>query len=1125
MQLSKILPIFIFTFFQYHVAAQNTLITDDPGAKVESSAVLNVDSDTKGLLIPRLTKTARVTMSSPATGLIVFDITLGSFHFFNGTDWVELQSGELDAVLTYHATQNTISNSEHLSADFILGREDLPGTAAVSGQMLFYDNDMGALRGGNLTNSDDWAPDSIGLFSFAYGRNVKASSFSSVAIGDAAVASGYGSIAIGGSTEANGGFSMAVGGFTNATANFSTAMGSFTEASGENSTAMGSSTDATGENSTAMGSFTEASGENSTAMGSSTDATGENSTAMGKNTNADALSSTAIGQYNEGGGSPDLWIETDPLFEVGNGFSNSSSNNALTILKNGDFILNGHELPSTSSITDTLLFFDQSKGALRGGRLNASNFWSPDSLGRFSFAYGENVKALGVNSIALGARSEGRGENSISIGLETRAIGASSVAMGFFTDATGDRSTAIGMQTDASGTSSTAMGFFTDANGEYSTSLGNATKADAQVSTALGRYNIGGGDPDTWVGTDPLLEIGNGGFSERANALTILKNGDFILDGHELPSTSSITDTLLFFDQSKGALRGGRLLGSNAWSPDSIGVASFAYGENVRALGDYSTAMGRSTEAAGENSMSLGENTKADALSSIALGRYNVGGGSPDAWRSDEALLEVGNGSSDNFRRNALTLLKNGDFIIDDHQLPGSDFADGTLIFYDRSKSAFRGGRLNFSNSWQPDSIGVSSFAYGENVRASGKRSLAVGSNNVASGENSVALGGFTSARGQHAFSMGRFTTSDGASATSIGVSNRATGDISVALGSTTEAMGDYSTAMGRNTKAIGESSTAIGYLTQANGTNSTSLGNGSIADAQVSTALGQYNVGGGSPNSWVETDPLFEVGIGQDVDSRENAFTILKNGKIGVRTHSPEALMHLFHDSGSTDPHLILEEDGLDTDYTRIRHTNSTQSEYWTVAGRPDDDNTSLARYNINYSDRGDIVSVYGNGNMRMAHGALMFGNITSPSHRIQLPNSALPIDGEAEAFAWNTYSDARVKTNIYRTRYGLKEVLALNPVTYLHHSSEFNDNQLTVKDKEYVKSIGFIAQEVYDVLKEVVKKPENEDVELWSMDYEKLTPVLVRAIQEQQSKIEELEKKLDDALLMFSQLKADLK
>lgn len=90
----------------------------------------------------------------------------------------------------------------------------------------------------------------------------------------------------------------------------------------------------------------------------------------------------------------------------------------------------------------------------------------------------------------------------------------------------GDFSTALGRNTTASGNFSTALGGGTTANGNFSTSLGLNTKVQSFAGAAFGRNNVGGGSASAWVGTDPLLEVGNGDFGAPSNALTVLKNGN-----------------------------------------------------------------------------------------------------------------------------------------------------------------------------------------------------------------------------------------------------------------------------------------------------------------------------------------------------------------------------------------------------------------------------------------------------------------------------------------------------------------------------------------------------------------------------------------------------------------------
>ena len=66
---------------------------NDFGANPDPSAKLHVQSTDKGILIPRMTTAQRTNINSPATGLLVFDTTNGSFWFYNGTAWADLSAG------------------------------------------------------------------------------------------------------------------------------------------------------------------------------------------------------------------------------------------------------------------------------------------------------------------------------------------------------------------------------------------------------------------------------------------------------------------------------------------------------------------------------------------------------------------------------------------------------------------------------------------------------------------------------------------------------------------------------------------------------------------------------------------------------------------------------------------------------------------------------------------------------------------------------------------------------------------------------------------------------------------------------------------------------------------------
>lgn len=56
----------------------------------DNSAMLDVKSTNRGILVPRMTTAQRTAIAAPAAGLLVFDNTTGSFWFYSAGAWVEL---------------------------------------------------------------------------------------------------------------------------------------------------------------------------------------------------------------------------------------------------------------------------------------------------------------------------------------------------------------------------------------------------------------------------------------------------------------------------------------------------------------------------------------------------------------------------------------------------------------------------------------------------------------------------------------------------------------------------------------------------------------------------------------------------------------------------------------------------------------------------------------------------------------------------------------------------------------------------------------------------------------------------------------------------------------------------
>ncbi|MGC9344974.1 MAG: hypothetical protein ACP5E3_19880, partial [Bacteroidales bacterium] len=126
------------------------------------------------------------------------------------------------------------------------------------------------------------------------------------------------------------------------------ATGFSTKASGYNSIALGSHADATGDFSAAIGNYVTANGKYSLSMISGSYASGDASIAMGAFTTAPSFCETALGSYNTiyVPVEKTSWNSSDRLFVIGNGTSEGSRHNAITVLKNG-YVGLGTELPKS----------------------------------------------------------------------------------------------------------------------------------------------------------------------------------------------------------------------------------------------------------------------------------------------------------------------------------------------------------------------------------------------------------------------------------------------------------------------------------------------------------------------------------------------------------------------------------------------------------------------------------------------------------------------------------------------------------------------------------------------------------------------------------------------------------
>src|SRR5882757_10790245 len=102
--------IFLLVIGQLSLNAQVAINTD--ASLPDPSAMLDVKSATKGVLVPRVTTALRTAFPSPADGLLVYDTdTKGFWYYMGGTGWQQILvvGGTSTFAIPFSATVNSTS--------------------------------------------------------------------------------------------------------------------------------------------------------------------------------------------------------------------------------------------------------------------------------------------------------------------------------------------------------------------------------------------------------------------------------------------------------------------------------------------------------------------------------------------------------------------------------------------------------------------------------------------------------------------------------------------------------------------------------------------------------------------------------------------------------------------------------------------------------------------------------------------------------------------------------------------------------------------------------------------------------------------------------------------------------
>lgn len=624
----------------------------------------------------------------------------------------------------------------------------------------------------------------------------------------------------------------------------------------------------------------------------------------------------------------------------------------------------------------------------------------------------------------------------------------------------------------------------------------------------------------------------------KVNGSTSYYDGGRVAIGLDTPKTSlHLADTSNFligddltgsgykmlYYGAKGAFRVGFLNNpfggynyNKFWDYDSVGYYSFAAGRNSRAKGFEAFAFGSFGWADGSGSVAFFGHAKGN--NSFSFGGSSKGRGS-------------------------ITF-------------EGVADEEGGIAMY-----GYTGGRYGVSIGGGTTGLGASSsredyaIAIGWNSDARGQASIALGPSD-AYGYNSFSTGWVTEARGNYSSTFGYQTNSYPYASMALGRYNVITGDSASWVNADPIFMiGDGTSNTNRSNSFMIQKNgqTAIGYNTPVGMLNvSTALGsisNSGLDPTNASILIGTTSTGLAMDANQLET-------IGSDLNLNFNsAFDVILaagGGNVGIGHNAPVAKLDveatgwqcrmentatgggawymgaaastwaagadkflISNSSTSSNAALVIEESrqvGIGTlSPTDRLHVNSAAGE---DAFRVQVNSTTAFRVHDN------LGTSIGANNTPPTNGLRVIGESRFDSDIYPGTDNALDLGIPTRRWdnVWATNgiiqtSDARLKHRIAGLNYGLAVIAQLRPVSFYWKAGDNQD-----------RKIGLIAQELEEVIPEVVSNKGNPEVPL-GVNYSEIVPVLIKGMQEQQAIIEQQQAEIESMKKDLDMLKALIK
>jgi hypothetical protein len=297
---------------------------------------------------------------------------------------------------------------------------------------------------------------------------------------------------------------------------------------------------------------------------------------------------------------------------------------------------------------------------------------------------------------------------------------------------------------------------------------------------------------------------------------------------------------------------------------------------------------------------------------------------------------------------------------------------------------------------------------------------------------------------------------------------------------------------------------------------------------------------GGTNASTFTEGSVVFAGASGTYTQDNSGLFFDNTNNRLGINTASPLGLLEARSTVGGTNNGLFsLYENSPTAPYFTIRKARGTVASPTEVLVNDEVARIFFQGYKVNsgssgfsalasmiaYNHLAPTVNGFLNGGFKIQissnanGGAVDYFNIISdgktgigsnlvPTERLHVGgnvritamNGINDIGADANGVLQAATSDMNLKNTIENSPFGLNEILLLNPVTFL-----YNDTNRKIDSD--VKEVGFIAQDVFDIIPNAVSSTGTGDLQL---DYRAITATLVKAMQEQNLLIKALEQRI---------------